>query len=150
MPSSRHANKRTPVVEAMPRAGGAYALVIRLDEPARLAIPRLANPTLAPGLYVYAGSAYGPGGLRARVARHLKREKSVRWHVDHLTAVAPPVDVLAFTGGDECAIVGALIRHGGVHTPVPGFGSSDCGRCPAHLMALDDARILDTVRHHAA
>jgi Uri superfamily endonuclease len=128
--------------ESIPPVGGAYALVICLDEPARLAIPRLDNPVLAPGWYVYAGSAYGPGGLRARVARHLTCDKSVRWHVDHLTAVAPPVDVMIFSGGDECAIVTDLTDHGGVHVPVPGFGSSDCNRCRAHLIALDDRTIL--------
>ncbi|SDH56387.1 GIY-YIG nuclease family protein [Roseospirillum parvum] len=92
---------------------------------------------LAPGVYWYAGSAYGPGGLRARLGRHLRRDKAIRWHVDRLT-VEPAVEVgfLAFPGAGECALVAALLAAGAT-VPVPGFGSSDCRICPSHLVCLD-------------
>jgi Uri superfamily endonuclease len=40
---------------------------------------------LPAGRYLYCGSAKGPGGLKARLSRHMRRGKSVRWHIDRLT-----------------------------------------------------------------
>ena len=120
---------------ALPRVAGAYALTFRLDAETVLPIARLGFPALASGLYVYAGSARGPGGIAARVARHLRAEKTPHWHVDHLSARADCVDVQAFPGGRECDVVSALLAAGAV-APVPGFGSSDCRVCPAHLLRL--------------
>lgn len=117
---------------------------MRLDAPLRLAVPRLGNPDLAPGWYVYAGSAHGPGGMAARVARHLKQYKAMRWHIDHLTAATGHIDVRTFAGGGECAIIDVLSGHAGVWFPVPGFGSSDCRHCRAHLVALRDRAVADT------
>jgi len=94
------------------------------------------TPRLDPGHYVYLGSARGPGGLRARVGRHLRLDKARRWHVDHLTARAPITRVVGRPGRSECALVRALLAHPLVAAPVRGFGSSDCRACPAHLLSL--------------
>jgi Uri superfamily endonuclease len=40
---------------------------------------------LPAGRYLYCGSDKGPGGLKARLSRHFRHGKSVRWHVDQLT-----------------------------------------------------------------
>ena len=56
----------------LPVEGGSYSLFFTLDTSIRLPIKSLNEPSLFPGTYVYAGNAYGPGGLRARVHRHLK------------------------------------------------------------------------------
>ena len=111
---------------------GAYLLVIDLEAPLALA----KGVTLPPGRYGYCGSAYGPGGIRARVARHLKRGKTVHWHIDRLTAAGRIVAVNSEPGGDECALMDGLRAQSGVSIPAPGFGSSDCRRCPAHLASL--------------
>ena len=101
---------------------------------------------LPPGLYLYAGSAWGPGGIRARVGRHLRHPKSRVWHIDRLTEAAPVDDVIAFPGARECAIVAALpgarecaivAALPGARVPVPRFGASDCRRCESHLLAVD-------------
>ena len=113
---------------------GAYALVLRLARDTRLDIATLGHPVLPPGLYLYAGSAWGPGGIRARVGRHLRHPKSRVWHIDRLTEAAAVEDVIAFPGARECAIVAALP---GAGVPVPRFGASDCRRCKAHLLAVD-------------
>jgi len=39
------------------------------------------------GWYVYVGSALGPGGLAAKVGRHLGGRKMCRWHTAYLRAV---------------------------------------------------------------
>ena len=115
---------------------GAYLLIIDLDAKLSLDVPKGASATLPPGRYGYCGSAYGPGGIRARVARHLKPVKTMRWHIDRLTASGRVVAVQAEPGGDECAVMDSLRALPGVAIPISGFGSSDCRRCPAHLASL--------------
>ena len=116
---------------------GAYLLVLALDRRLDLAIG--GRPaSLAPGLYAYCGSAYGPGGLAARLARHLRLGKKPHWHVDRLTAAGRVVAVYAQPGGSECALLAALRALPGTGIPLPGFGSSDCRRCPAHLVRVPE------------
>lgn len=121
--------------DALPGEPGAYALTFRLDAPVILPIFTLKNPVLAAGTYVYAGSAFGPGGIRARVSRHLRAEKKAHWHIDHLSARAACVEVETYPGGRECALVADMLA-AGAEVPVPGFGSSDCRDCRAHLVRL--------------
>lgn len=83
----------------LPAGPGAYALLLRLAEPAEAPTRAFPSAVLAPGTYLYAGSAWGPGGIRARVLRHARRAKALHWHVDSLTEVADLVGVLAFPGG---------------------------------------------------
>ncbi|MEE9210220.1 MAG: GIY-YIG nuclease family protein [Kiloniellales bacterium] len=124
------------MAEPLPSDPGAYLLLIELTAPLALDIPRLGDATLAPGRYAYGGSAYGPGGLRARIGRHLRRDKPQRWHVDRLTGAGQVIGVRAHPGGWECALVRDLLQVPGVSVPLPGFGSSDCRACPAHLVML--------------
>lgn len=121
-------------LDRCPAEPGAYTLAITLGAPLVLTIRRFADRRLGAGLYVYAGSAHGPGGLRARIGRHLKQEKACRWHVDHLTAAAADVRALAVSEAQECELLTRLLAGGGFGVPVPGFGASDCRTCPAHLL----------------
>lgn len=118
----------------MPAGSGAYVLVLDLTAPVRLDIASLPQAALRPGRYLYVGSARGPGGIRARVRRHMRADKPSHWHVDRLTGVAGVEGAIAFPGGKECDIVRALLAARNVTTPVPGFGSSDCRTCEAHLL----------------
>ncbi|MFQ6019018.1 MAG: DUF123 domain-containing protein, partial [Kiloniellaceae bacterium] len=70
---------------SLPRAPGAYGLLLALERPCAFETRLLGPLVLAPGRYLYGGSAWGPGGIRARVARHVCDDKRLRWHVDHLT-----------------------------------------------------------------
>ena len=90
--------------------------------------------TVEPGFYVYVGSALGPGGIAARVTRHLREEKSLRWHIDFLRAVTSVTEVWYAVGGEkrECQWAEAISRTRHVTRPMDGFGSSDCD-CPSHL-----------------
>jgi Uri superfamily endonuclease len=56
---------------------------------------------LPAGRYLYCGSAKGPGGLKARLSRHMRRGKSVRWHVDQLTEQGLVIGGWIFPEGDE-------------------------------------------------
>lgn len=126
----------------LPAAPGAYALLIRLDRDAAVRVGALGHRSFAAGLYVYAGSARGPGGLRARVARHLRREKRAHWHVDRLVAHGRIVEVAVVASGSECALMQAFAALPGAFVPVAGFGATDCRRCAAHLAAVPEGTRL--------
>jgi Uri superfamily endonuclease len=122
--------------DKLPAGPGTYGLLLRLREPVILDLARLGNPVLAPGLYLYCGSANGPGGVRARLGRHLRRDKAVRWHIDHLSGMASEIAGLVVAETTECSLrqkASAVLK---AQAPVPGFGSSDCRSCPAHLLLL--------------
>jgi Uri superfamily endonuclease len=94
--------------EHAPSAPGACVLLIGLSVPVAVALPGKPKTTLCDGRYLYCGSAKGPGGIRARLARHMRIEKSIRWHVDRLTKVSAVIGAWTFPGGDECDLVRTL------------------------------------------
>lgn len=106
-----------------------YQLQLRLAQPARLVIGRLGTFAFPAGDYVYTGSARH--NLEARIARHLRREKTLRWHIDYLLA-APGVSVTRVVRSaiDECTLNQATAGT----LPIPGFGAGDCRQgCGSHL-----------------
>jgi len=115
--------------DAAPSESGAYALLIALDSPLEVTAGRR-RATLPQGVYVYCGSAKGAGGLRARLARHMRRDKPSHWHVDQVTAAGRTVGAWVFPGASECEVNDALAA---LPIPIEGFGSSDCKRCRSHL-----------------
>ncbi len=64
----------------------------------------------------------------------MRNAKPAHWHVDRLTALGNIVSVGVASGGRECDLADMLLSRGAT-VPLPGFGSSDCRRCAAHLMA---------------
>ena len=123
-------------VDDMPDAAGAYLLALRLERPVDVAFRASCCGRLSPGLYIYAGSARGGGGIRARLRRHLAPDKKLHWHIDQLTVRAAELAGLAVVGGEECALIDKLLATSRFDVPLPGFGSSDCRRCASHLMML--------------
>ncbi|MDG6902673.1 MAG: GIY-YIG nuclease family protein [Nitrososphaerota archaeon] len=61
---------------------GLYQLVIRLKRKQSIGVGRLGRFAFPSGYYVYTGSARR--GLESRIARHLRKEKRLRWHVDYV------------------------------------------------------------------
>ena len=116
-------------VADVPSTPGGYALALRLYAPLDIRVGKI-SATLPAGDYLYCGSARGPGGLRARLARHMRKNKRMHWHIDQLTAGASLLGAYIVEGGDECALNAALAD---LPIPIAGFGSSDCRRCAAHL-----------------
>jgi Uri superfamily endonuclease len=117
-------------------AFGSYQLLIEVAHRVRCTVGRLGTFDFPAGMYVYTGSART--GLEARIARHLRAAKTLRWHVDYLLA-APGVRVTRVVRSrrEECALNGAV--RGSV--PVPRFGASDCrAGCGAHLKLLGALR----------
>ncbi len=121
-------------IESCPTEGGIYILLLQLDAPMPITRPRTAM--LEPGLYAYIGSAYGPGGLRARLGRHLRPEKKLRWHIDQVSTNARDKFAYGWTDGKECDLRASLDANCPVTYPLAGFGSSDCRICPSHLLQI--------------
>ncbi len=131
-----------------PGLTGTYALFFRLPAPLSVRAGRLGDVTLPAGWLVYAGSALGPGGLRARLRRHLAADKRPHWHIDALTLRHPPDFWLARADGRrrECEWAQQLAAHPAATLPAPGFGSSDCKQgCHAHLIAFPPHVALETL-----
>ena len=140
-----------PPLAVLPSQPGAYALALRLERPTRLQVGALGAVLFPVGVYVYLGSARGPGGIRARLGRHLRGAAHPRWHVDYLRAVAQPI-ACAYTTAPppgmpwECAWSQALAALPEAWVPLPGFGASDCRHgCPAHLVAFAPAVAWETL-----
>ena len=88
------------------------------------------------GEYCYAGSAMNC--IENRISRHMRRNKTIRWHIDRLTVVAERMEAYVSDGEEpvpECIIAETASDLGAVRY-VKGFGSSDC-RCTTHLFCIN-------------
>jgi Uri superfamily endonuclease len=121
------------------RTKGSYILLIEIPRDLRIKIGALGMLEFPQGSYAYVGSAMG--GLGARVNRHLRREKRVRWHVDYLLEKGTVKKVVYAPTNKrlECRLAHGLTE---AFRSFPGFGSSDCC-CPSHLFFSDDSHALE-------
>jgi Uri superfamily endonuclease len=124
---------RLSIIRALTPSPGTYVLVLRSPRSAEAPIGRWGRLAIRRGHYLYVGSAFGAGGVRARVARHCRAAKSKHWHIDYLREFATPIAVWYSDAPArlEHRWAAALSRVSGA-APIPGFGCSDC-RCEAHL-----------------
>ncbi len=112
---------------------GTYALILKNNSTITAQIGRYGKMNFRPGYYLYVGSAFGPGGVKARVCRHFRRIKRKHWHIDYLREFMEPLCVWHThdTKRLEHQWANLLGDTAGVF-PVPGFGCSDC-KCASHL-----------------
>lgn len=106
-----------------------YQLLIEVTRPLRVNIGRFGKHDFPAGRYIYTGSA--KCNFEARIVRHIRREKALRWHIDYLLAAAGVsiAGVRRYVEG-ECTINQATPGWVVVH----GFGASDCRMgCGSHL-----------------
>jgi Uri superfamily endonuclease len=144
-PPPLRARRRTvPAVQEGPdgpaHRRGTYVVVYQAKAGTVQRIGRLETYWVPAGLLLYVGSALGAGGVRARTDRHCDTYAPLRWNIDHLKAIARPVELwwaYAKEGSHrtqvECPWAMALAGLPGYCCPAPGFGSNDCQSCPAHL-----------------
>lgn len=133
---------------SIPPVKGVYIILGYLTRDKVINVGCLGRKLFRRGLYLYVGSARGPGGLKARVGRHLVKDKRVKWHIDYLT-VDPDFKVLAilYTSSpsiSERDVVKVLIK-GGFSTPIKGFGSSDDRNVTSHLLYTPSNKLEDVV-----
>jgi Uri superfamily endonuclease len=120
--------------DTIPAGPGTCVLALANPASGRLSIGQRGWLDLRPGVYLYSGSARGPGGLRARLCRHLRGTGAQRWHIDYLRAVTEPYAAWWRLGdlNEEHGWAASLETVPGCMTAMPRFGASDCW-CPTHL-----------------
>ncbi|PMP73937.1 MAG: DUF123 domain-containing protein [Roseiflexus castenholzii] len=115
---------------------GTYLLILRLDRNiAGLPVGKLGALDFPAGYYLYVGSAFGPGGLPARLAYHARKDKvRLHWHIDYLRTHSHLEEAwcVACSARLEHLWVDALSAAPIVQPIAPGFGASD-SRCTSHL-----------------
>jgi len=89
--------------------------------------------SLREGYYVYVGSAFGPGGVKARVSRHYRTPIKLHWHIDYLRRFLHPVAVWYTYDHRRLEHQWAKVfLKMDLHVVLSGFGCSDCN-CYSHL-----------------
>lgn len=129
--------------------GGVYALIIQVPKPCSLEIGRR-RFYLDPGIYVYVGSALGPGGVATRLKRHFKtftsHDTKKHWHIDHLLPLSKALAAVYSNSKKrlECALV--LSLKGSGSPVIDGFGNTDCrSGCGGHLLFMGEMGFYQTI-----
>lgn len=118
---------------------GTYVLVITLGSDLTTEVGALGTLSFPAGVYLYTGSALG--GLDQRVSRHIRHEKTVKWHIDRLTVAAD--SVIAYESYPDYVPECELASMAGDCDMIPsvdGFGCSDCS-CRTHLFRVTDGSL---------
>ena len=118
----------------IPACKGAYILILRLRDPLRIRVGSLGVVEFDRGYYAYVGSAMGPGGVRARLCRHIRGREARRWHIDYLREHADVAYYLYTCEGPPERVIAERCRR--LLEPGPrGFGSSDDPVNSTHLFS---------------
>lgn len=121
-------------VEGIPSRSGTYLLVLELRTQEKVVVGALGGLKIQEGIYLYVGSAFGPGGLQSRIARHIREEKRAHWHIDYLRPQGKIVEIWYLVGEAkiEHRAADLLAADSLTDVPFPGFGASDCS-CSSHF-----------------
>ena len=132
----------------IPSKKGNYILVFCLEDRTRQNMRRFNDVTLAPGYYLYCGSAHGNGGLKGRIMRHLTRSFKKFWHIDFLKECLHSIEIWYQISleKNECSFCQFLYNQVGGEIPIKGFRSSDCkNKCESHLVRFQQKTNLNNV-----
>jgi len=117
------------------RRKGTYLLFMTFPEPKRIVVGSLGTIDIDAKEYCYAGSAMN--GLDGRIGRHLRKEKKIHWHIDHLSTLTDMKEAYVVSEHiRECTLAEMALGSGCIPMH-KGFGCSDCG-CATHLFLVDD------------
>ena len=118
---------------------GTYVLVLKSVHDQRIEIGKLGRCHIRPGFYLYIGSAFGPGGLKARISHHTRISSLPHWHIDYLRSILHLKEVWYTVDAERYEHRWADIISGlkGAMVPISGFGATDCS-CKTHLIAFTD------------
>lgn len=114
-----------------------YVLLIFLKSGVEKIIGKIGKVKFLRGYYAYVGSARL--NFEHRIRRHLKREKTLFWHIDYLLSdERAKVEKIFYTNqAIEHEVAMSLYKSG--FKVVKNFGSSDCN-CPGHLFYVEDVK----------
>ena len=101
-----------------------YCLITFFSGDKNIKIGKLGKINFKKGYYIYVGSAPS----LARIERHYRRKKRVKWHIDHLLKKARIIG-FSLSRKKECGVARKLSKN---FSSISRFGSSDC-KCRSHL-----------------
>ena len=118
----------------MKAIAGTYVLMLKSIVFQSAQVGKLGLLDLNPGYYMYVGSAFGPGGLRARVGRHRDGPNRLHWHIDYVSniLVLQSAWYSYDTSRREHSWAEIISKMKGFSIPKKSFGASDCN-CESHL-----------------
>lgn len=109
---------------------GSYIIVLHITADVVVTVGNLGAILFAPGYYLYVGTAQRT--LTKRLNRHLRKQKSVHWHLDYLRNCAEGCFAIPIRSSEPLEHELAAALQGIADGFIPAFGSSDCG-CASHL-----------------
>jgi Uri superfamily endonuclease len=125
-----------------PITNGIYTLLIKVKNNKNILVGKLGNIEFKKGFYVYIGSAQN--NLKARIKRHLRKNKKIFWHIDYLTSHQGTQIIEVWILSDnnrrkECEVAEKFYKEVSPCGIIRNFGSSDC-KCPSHLFYFKNKR----------
>lgn len=108
-----------------------YRLFLNIPEDQPITVGKLGTFLFKKGVYIYVGSA--KKNIAHRIKRHLKKEKTNRWHIDYVRAHGDLFSYETFSGLTECDLAKETIQKFNGICPYKKFGSTDC-HCYSHLI----------------
>lgn len=116
---------------------GVYLLELQITKPIQIKAKKFLDHQFPKGFYYYSGSAQK--NLLQRLERHLRKEKIIHWHIDHLTANTDVKIKTVFIANEsvknlECEIINTLLNNFELGIVAEGFGNGDCDSCSSHLL----------------
>jgi len=123
------------LIRIMNSDAGIYIAVFFMPRDRAIKIGRFGRFRFRQGVYFYVGSAQR--NLSARIERHNRNKKTLRWHIDYLSVKAEMLGAITVPGPRklECQLAKKLSSM--FELTVHGFGASDC-RCAGHLFYVKD------------
>jgi sugar fermentation stimulation protein A len=126
-----------------------YSIIIYIPHSLNLSIGSLGMHSLSSGYYVYTGR--DKRNVVKRIERHYKKEKKFRWHIDYLTGHKDTIVLesicYSVEAEKECEINKAIQSLPDARSFIPGFGSSDCMKCPSHLVYFEEFPDLKKIQY---
>lgn len=117
---------------------GSYQIYLYISKDIEVKIGSLGLCSFPEGRYIYTGSAMK--NLAQRIARHQKKIKKRHWHIDYLlenhNTVIEKIEIFPSLIKEECDKNMELIEKQKAISIIKKFGSSDCKKCPSHLLKL--------------
>ncbi len=115
---------------------GIYILELFADKDFIISAKKFIGVTFPKGYYYYIGSAQK--NLKSRIERHLRKEKIIHWHIDHLTThksinITNTFIIPKAEKNIEAEIANNFVDYFDAQIVVNGFGNSDTKETKTHL-----------------
>ena len=115
---------------------GIYILELFAEKDFSISAKKFMKVTFPKGYYYYIGSAQK--NLKSRLERHLRKEKIIHWHIDHLTShkslnITNTFIIPEAVKNIEAKIANNFVDYFDAQIIVNGFGNSDTKETKTHL-----------------